>query len=945
MTVETQTIREDYIGDSKTRTFWYHNRVILDTDVVPYINEVSGTMPFGTTLQNDGHNGVLISFTTAPVAGATVSLRLEEPVTQEQDYVENNPFPADTLEDALDKLTLLIQQLYSTVSYNNLRTERVPLLDAPITEELTAVLRAGKWRTWDVFGQPSSTANPSLFPTGSAIFDSVALLRAAPTPSAAGGYFITKGALNSGDGGANIWEWSVASTATDDVGTFVKPNAVNPANPGRYVSIYQGKRNVRQYGAIADGVTNVLSQFVACAAANPGFIVPAGSYMLASAFNLPAFCSMTVYGRILGPGGTTPNVRVNGGVVDDSLGTDVTNGVPGNYGTYPVGSTVFTGPFQAAGFQVGDAVGVERGTTSIANSVINQCARDFRNVVAITSTTITLDGAGTRFAYDVPRIARVPWLPYTGTLIGYGAGVGTIGTRFIAGNYTSIIQAGDVIQIENIAGTDTWYGNAFYNERVRCKSITSAGIVLENMLANSYTNPQIVRTRSIEGISIDGTGFIDFFEGYNAGTFKAEKLSFRAFSLAWSDGGLVNQINVDSDLPRAAGLTWCRNFIVSDVISKNAFAVTDNAAFKSLGCWDCTFSDIAGYGTSTSNGAGGQTAYPFFVDGLFTPYCGYASGCVFTALNCDVSFSGSVRSAWFGLTRRCRIDGLKGAADFFLDRSMDTHLTDVTIGGSLEFNANTRCTIDADAATFRMRGGFACWFYGTSRGAYGTNNNRCVSIEGSTAIGYEISKNIGISVRVVGGKSTDVAFHLDHVDGWTMTGCSDAGTYDASTGVLVPTALAKSIDIGSVTSNPRLLGDNILVNPKDFISDWTPTVSGGTIAGAPTYAAFGIYGAFEYSGNFVDVVGGVTWTGAGGAAGDIRVLMPFTLKNTPSAQQGVPCVFSGVGATLNQYYLRGNPGDLFLTLFSISALGAEAPVSWTTAPTGSIRFSGKYYAQ
>jgi hypothetical protein len=56
---------------------------------------------------NTGGNVV---FGVAPAAGNTVFIRRELPLTQEVDYVPNDPFPADTHEAALDKLTMLIQQ-------------------------------------------------------------------------------------------------------------------------------------------------------------------------------------------------------------------------------------------------------------------------------------------------------------------------------------------------------------------------------------------------------------------------------------------------------------------------------------------------------------------------------------------------------------------------------------------------------------------------------------------------------------------------------------------------------------------------------------------------------------------------------------------------------------------------------------------------------------------
>ena len=44
-------------------------------------------------------------------AGETVVLRRSTPLTQGVDLIENDPLPADTLEDAFDKLTSIAQEL------------------------------------------------------------------------------------------------------------------------------------------------------------------------------------------------------------------------------------------------------------------------------------------------------------------------------------------------------------------------------------------------------------------------------------------------------------------------------------------------------------------------------------------------------------------------------------------------------------------------------------------------------------------------------------------------------------------------------------------------------------------------------------------------------------------------------------------------------------------
>ena len=54
-------------------------------------------------------------FVTAPASGETVVLRRNTAKTQATDYVANDPFPAETHESALDKLTIIGQDLQEQV--------------------------------------------------------------------------------------------------------------------------------------------------------------------------------------------------------------------------------------------------------------------------------------------------------------------------------------------------------------------------------------------------------------------------------------------------------------------------------------------------------------------------------------------------------------------------------------------------------------------------------------------------------------------------------------------------------------------------------------------------------------------------------------------------------------------------------------------------------------
>ena len=60
-------------------------------------------------------NGGNITFGTAPTSGQTVVLRRESAQTQTTDYVANDPFPAESHEEGLDRSMMAIQQLQEEV--------------------------------------------------------------------------------------------------------------------------------------------------------------------------------------------------------------------------------------------------------------------------------------------------------------------------------------------------------------------------------------------------------------------------------------------------------------------------------------------------------------------------------------------------------------------------------------------------------------------------------------------------------------------------------------------------------------------------------------------------------------------------------------------------------------------------------------------------------------
>jgi len=117
MTVSSSTNSNRYSGNGSTTVFAYAFKIFADADLrVVLKNNTTGaetlqTLTTDYTVSNAGNDsGGNVTFVTAPASGNTVIIRRELSYTQETNYVENDPFPAQAHEDALDRATMLAQQ-------------------------------------------------------------------------------------------------------------------------------------------------------------------------------------------------------------------------------------------------------------------------------------------------------------------------------------------------------------------------------------------------------------------------------------------------------------------------------------------------------------------------------------------------------------------------------------------------------------------------------------------------------------------------------------------------------------------------------------------------------------------------------------------------------------------------------------------------------------------
>jgi len=197
MTVSSTTTKNSYSGNASTTVFAYGFKIFSDDDITVIIRtdstgaEVTKTKTTHYTVSGVGSSsGGNVTFTSGntPASGETVVLLRSTARTQLTDYVANDPFPAASHEDALDKLTFIAQEIEEELA----RSIKVSKTNTISSSEFTtsATDRANKILSFDGSGDLTVTEGKVDTVTASA-----SAVSAGGSPTASATYTASTGAL------------------------------------------------------------------------------------------------------------------------------------------------------------------------------------------------------------------------------------------------------------------------------------------------------------------------------------------------------------------------------------------------------------------------------------------------------------------------------------------------------------------------------------------------------------------------------------------------------------------------------------------------------------------------------------------------------------------------------------------------------------------------------
>ena len=156
MTVTSTNQKVQFNGDGSTTVFAYNFKIFASSDLSVILRSAAGTETVQQLTTNYTVSGVgeasggNVTMGTAPASGTTLTILRVQPNLQGLDLVPNDPFPAGSMEDALDKLTFMVQTHDEEIGRSIKASKTNVIADSEFT--VSATDRANKLFSFDGSG-------------------------------------------------------------------------------------------------------------------------------------------------------------------------------------------------------------------------------------------------------------------------------------------------------------------------------------------------------------------------------------------------------------------------------------------------------------------------------------------------------------------------------------------------------------------------------------------------------------------------------------------------------------------------------------------------------------------------------------------------------------------------------------------------------------------------
>ena len=502
MTISSTTVKNSYNGDGSTATFTYTFKIFANSDLQVIIRSALGTETVKTltthyTVTGAGSaSGGDITFTAGniPASGETVVLRRAIPQTQAIDYIANDPFPAESHEEGLDRATMAIQQLQEEVD----RAIKLSRTNTITSSEFTvgAANRANKVLAFDAVGELSVAQELGNYRGTDATVTTNAYVQRDIVKSTTAGQlnnvYICIQASPAGTSLTNTSYWSLlvdaVSAATS--ATNAAASATASANSAS-ASASSASTATTQAGIATTQATNASNSATAAASSASSASTSASNAASSEAAAAAIFDNFD--DSYLGPKASNPTVDNDGDPLQDgALYFDTTNNV---MKVYDLGTTTWfqLTPTVSNQTNINTVAGISSDVTTVAGIASNVTA------TANNNTNITTVAGQITPTNNVSTVAGVSGS--ISTLAPISSNITTVAG--ISGNVTTV--AGISADVTAVAGDATDIGTVATNLTGTNTIGTVAGSISNvNLTGGSITNVNTVGT-NLSGTNTIGT--------------------------------------------------------------------------------------------------------------------------------------------------------------------------------------------------------------------------------------------------------------------------------------------------------------------------------------------------------------------------------------------------------------------------------------------------------